>query len=108
MSRPSTREPATPERAKLHQFIARHHKFLLTTHINPDGDAIGSEVTFARLLRALGKSVRVLNDSPTPHAFGWLGAVAVPPKVSVTGNTPWVPHSAGTGDDSAMLIIAGT
>lgn len=74
MSRPSTREPATPERAKLHQFIARHHKFLLTTHINPDGDAIGSEVTFARLLRALGKSVRVLNDSPTPHAFGWLGA----------------------------------
>ena len=63
------RAPASPERAALHQFIARHHKFLLTTHINPDGDAIGSEVAFARMLRALGKSARVLNDSPTPHAL---------------------------------------
>ena len=70
------RAPASPERAALHQFIARHHKFLLTTHINPDGDAIGSEVAFARMLRALGKSARVLNDSPTPHAFAWLGAEA--------------------------------
>ena len=72
----SPRPPATPERAALRQFIARHHKFLLTTHINPDGDAIGSEVAFARLLRALGKSARVLNDSPTPRAFAWLGAEA--------------------------------
>ncbi len=70
------RAPASPERAALHQFISRHHKFLLTTHINPDGDAIGSEVAFARMLRALGKSARVLNDSPTPHAFAWLGAEA--------------------------------
>lgn len=70
------RPPANPDRAALHAFIARHQKFLLTTHINPDGDAIGSEVAFGRLLRALGKSVRVLNDSPTPHAFGWLGAEA--------------------------------
>ena len=66
--------PASPARADLHAFLARHQRFLLTTHINPDGDAIGSEVAFARFLRAMGKSVRVLNDSPTPHAFGWLAA----------------------------------
>ena len=69
-----SRTPATPERAALHELIARHERFLLTTHINPDGDAIGSEVAFARMLRALGKSVRVLNDSPTPRAFEWLAA----------------------------------
>ena len=67
-----SREAATPERAALHQFIARHQRFLLTSHVNPDGDAIGSEIAFAGLLRALGKQVRVLNDSPTPRAFEWL------------------------------------
>jgi bifunctional oligoribonuclease and PAP phosphatase NrnA len=68
MSAPAVRTA----RAALHEFVQRHQRFLLTTHINPDGDAIGSEIAFARLLRALGKDVRILNDSPTPHAFGWL------------------------------------
>jgi phosphoesterase RecJ-like protein len=67
-----SREPSSPERAALHAFVARHQRFLLTTHVNPDGDAIGSEVATARWLRAAGKTVRVLNDSPTPRAFGWL------------------------------------
>jgi len=67
-----TLAPATPERAALHAFIARHQRFLLTTHVNPDGDAIGSEIAFAEMLRALGKQARILNDSPTPHAFAWL------------------------------------
>ncbi len=59
-------------RAALEAFIARHQRFLLTTHINPDGDAIGSEVAFARWLKSQGKQVRILNDSPTPPAFAWL------------------------------------
>jgi len=64
--------PASPARAALHEFLDRHARFLLTTHVNPDGDAIGSEVAFAELLRAKGKSVRILNDSVVPHAFEWL------------------------------------
>jgi phosphoesterase RecJ-like protein len=64
--------PASPDRAALHAFLDRHQRFLLTTHVNPDGDAIGSEVAFAELLRAKGKRARILNDSPTPHAFEWL------------------------------------
>jgi phosphoesterase RecJ-like protein len=62
------------DRAALHAFIARHGAFLLTTHVNPDGDAIGSEIAFARWLRSQGKRVRILNDSPTPGAFAWLTA----------------------------------
>jgi phosphoesterase RecJ-like protein len=65
---------ATPERAALHDFVARHQRFLLTTHVNPDGDAIGSEVAFANWLLSRGKQVRILNDSPTPVAYGWLVA----------------------------------
>jgi phosphoesterase RecJ-like protein len=59
-------------RQELHAFLIRHPSFLLTTHVNPDGDAIGSEIAVARWLRARGKSVRILNDSPTPPAFAWL------------------------------------
>ncbi len=64
----------SPQRAALYAFVARHQRFLLTTHVNPDGDAIGSEVGFARWLKAQGKQVRILNDSPTPSAFEWLAA----------------------------------
>jgi len=63
---------ATPDRAALHEFLERHRRFLLTTHVNPDGDAIGSEIAFARWLRTRGKEVRILNDSPTPAAFAFL------------------------------------
>jgi bifunctional oligoribonuclease and PAP phosphatase NrnA len=63
---------AHPDRQAFHAFVARHKKFLLTTHINPDGDGLGSEVAMALWLRALGRSVRVLNDSPVPAAFVFL------------------------------------
>jgi phosphoesterase RecJ-like protein len=65
---------ASTERAALHDLIARRARFLLTTHINPDGDGLGSEVAMALWLEALGKSVRILNDSPVPAAFALLTA----------------------------------
>jgi phosphoesterase RecJ-like protein len=63
---------AHPERATLHAFLARHPRLLFTTHVNPDGDAIGSEIAMALWLRARGHTVRILNDSPTPAAFQFL------------------------------------
>lgn len=65
-------QPASAEREALHHFVARYRHFLLTTHVNPDGDGLGSEVAMALWLRALGKSVRVLNDSAVPAAFAFL------------------------------------
>jgi len=61
-------------RAAFHAFLARHRSFLLTTHVNPDGDGIGSEVALALWLRAQGKTVRVLNDSVVPAAFLFLAS----------------------------------
>jgi len=63
---------ASPQRTAFHEFLARHRHFLLTTHINPDGDGLGSEVALALWLQALGKTVRVLNDSVVPTAFVFL------------------------------------
>jgi len=65
---------SSPDRAALHQFLARHHRLLLTTHINPDGDGLGSEVAMALWLEAAGHEVRIVNDSPVPSAFRFLAA----------------------------------
>ncbi|MBN1824837.1 MAG: bifunctional oligoribonuclease/PAP phosphatase NrnA [Candidatus Eisenbacteria bacterium] len=41
--------------------------FLVTSHVNPEGDAIGSEMALVRFLRQRGKTVRIVNPSPTPE-----------------------------------------
>lgn len=56
----------------LEAFIRRHTKFVVITHVNPDGDALGSEIGFAEWLKSLGKSVRVINHSPTPYNYHFL------------------------------------
>lgn len=49
-----------------------HDHFLLTTHIRPDGDAIGSELGLGRYLQRQGKSVTLLNSDPVPDHLAWL------------------------------------
>ncbi|MDX1624571.1 MAG: bifunctional oligoribonuclease/PAP phosphatase NrnA [Gemmatimonadota bacterium] len=47
-------------------------RLVLTTHVQPDGDGIGSEAALARVLRARGKRVEILNPHPTPRRFRFL------------------------------------
>lgn len=49
------------------------HSAVITAHVNPDGDAIGSELALFHLLRALGKEVCIINSSPVPDNFTFLG-----------------------------------
>ena len=44
----------------------------LTTHVNPDGDGLGSEVGLVHLLRAKGIDAVITNPSPTPPRFQFL------------------------------------
>jgi phosphoesterase RecJ-like protein len=62
----------SPARADFHAFLERHHKLVLTTHVNPDGDGLGSEIAMALWLTAAGHEVRILNDSPLPAAFAFM------------------------------------
>ena len=47
-------------------------RVFLSTHINPDGDAIGSEMAFAGFLYAMNKSCRIINHSSTPELYAFL------------------------------------
>jgi phosphoesterase RecJ-like protein len=49
--------------------IRQGNRFLLVSHVNPDGDAIGSELSLARILRRLGKGAVVWNRDPTPSLY---------------------------------------
>src|SRR3954470_22640145 len=49
--------------------IRQGNRFLLTSHVNPDGDAIGSELGLARLLRRMGKGAVVWNRDETPTIY---------------------------------------
>ncbi len=54
------------------RLVGSGRRFVLTTHMNPDGDAIGSEVGLARLLAATGREVRIVNQEPTPRNLAYL------------------------------------
>lgn len=52
--------------------IRHGHRFLLTTHLNPDGDGIGSAVALMELLLHQGKHSVFISDSPLPHKYAFL------------------------------------
>jgi len=57
---------------QLKQILQENNSFLLTTHVNPDGDAIGSEIALYFILKELGKKVYIINHSATPYNLDFL------------------------------------
>ncbi len=52
--------------------IHRHQRFLLTTHIRPDGDGIGSILALGYVLEQMGKEVRRVVASSFPSRYRFL------------------------------------
>jgi phosphoesterase RecJ-like protein len=59
---------------ELKRLIDQSQNVLLTTHVRPDGDALGSELAMAELLEQNGKRVAILNPSPTPDRYRFVDA----------------------------------
>jgi phosphoesterase RecJ-like protein len=74
MSSPQTQTPRNDELEEVAQAIREHDRFLLTTHENPDGDALGSLLAAKLTLDALGKdSVMVLSgEAPLPAEYKFM------------------------------------
>jgi phosphoesterase RecJ-like protein len=54
------------------EIIHAHERFLLTSHIRPDCDALGSELGMAGVLEALGKKVKIVNGMATPPNLAFI------------------------------------
>ena len=57
---------------KLNEDLKKSKSILLTTHVNPDGDAIGSQLALFYMLREMGKEVKMINHSETPYTLAFL------------------------------------
>ncbi|MEM9592744.1 MAG: bifunctional oligoribonuclease/PAP phosphatase NrnA [Acidobacteriota bacterium] len=74
------------------------HRFLITSHINPDGDAIGSSLGLARVLRAAGKVAQVWTRDAPPRIYR-----ALPDSDSIHVGTE--PPTGFPGDFDAAVVL---
>lgn len=58
--------------ADLWKLVERYRSYLITSHVRPDVDAIGSELALALFFERLGKNCRIVNESPLPRPFAFL------------------------------------
>jgi phosphoesterase RecJ-like protein len=56
----------------LTKIVTEARSFVLTSHMRPDCDAIGSELGLALALRSLGKTVRIVNGDGVPPHIGFI------------------------------------
>jgi phosphoesterase RecJ-like protein len=72
METASTSCPDTIDWPRFVELIQSHRRFLITTHVRPDCDALGSELALSAILRQLGKEVLVVNGFATPPGLQFL------------------------------------
>ena len=52
--------------------LLRGTNYVLTTHVNPDGDGLGAAMALGLALQQCGKTVRLINTSTTPHNYEFM------------------------------------
>ena len=62
--------------------LSAHERFVVTTHENPDGDALGSLLATTLALRALGKDVQMYlhGDVPLPNEYEFMALGGARPR----------------------------
>ncbi len=61
-----------PDWSRFAEIVAANRRFVLTSHIRPDCDALGSELALACALEKLGKDVLVCNAFDVPPGYRFL------------------------------------
>lgn len=68
----AVRKPKNGDFQAVVRLIKAKKSFLITTHVNPDGDGLGAESALFMALKKLGKKVQVVNHDPLPKRFQYL------------------------------------
>lgn len=56
----------------LDEVLKKPQRVTVVTHVNPDGDAIGSSLAFSQFLRKLGHKVEVMVSNDFPDFLAWM------------------------------------
>lgn len=54
------------------RYLENNDRFILTTHVHPDGDGLGSEISLYFALKDMGKEVKILNHNRVPKQYDFL------------------------------------
>lgn len=73
---------------------------VITTHVNPDGDGLGSEFGLASFLASRGKNVRLVNQDPTPEVLRFLERDSVTVEVYRPGE-----HDAVLAQSDLVVLV---
>jgi len=57
------------------ELLLQHANIVVTAHIHPDGDSLGSMLALSAYLTAAGKNVRLLLDDEIPKLYGFLPGI---------------------------------
>ena len=76
---------------------------ILTTHLNADGDGLGSEIALAAWLRELGTEAFIVNPTTVPQSFQFL----VPDESWVVDSTSVEAQELCDGGDIAVVLDTG-
>ncbi len=61
-----------PDWSRFVEIVHAHQRFLITSHVRPDCDALGSELAMAAILEHLGKEVLICNAYATPPNYRFI------------------------------------
>ncbi|MEW5795454.1 MAG: bifunctional oligoribonuclease/PAP phosphatase NrnA [Candidatus Zixiibacteriota bacterium] len=75
MTTPMTDNLAISRITRIQQILEQCRRPLVVSHIDPDGDAIGTQLAFGSYLQAIGKSVNMLRESDVPAKYLFLPGV---------------------------------
>ena len=93
--------------------IRARQRFVIVSHVRPDGDAVGSQLAMAYALRHLGKEVRVVSRDPAPpplYVFPGVSEIEILDHVNDPGDAVIVMESGDlartgvTGFDKGYVI----
>ncbi|MCK4428065.1 MAG: bifunctional oligoribonuclease/PAP phosphatase NrnA, partial [candidate division Zixibacteria bacterium] len=57
---------------KILDLIDHSQRILITSHRDPDGDSIGSQLALDGFLQSFGKPIRIINQGCLPHRYVFL------------------------------------
>ena len=60
---------------KFQEFISQFKKVVIVSHVNPDGDAVGSSLAFYYFLKKFGIDVKVIIPNDFPSFLSWMPGI---------------------------------
>jgi bifunctional oligoribonuclease and PAP phosphatase NrnA len=91
---------ATMPVSEMQEILRSAQRILVASHIDPDGDALGTQLAFGAYLRHIGKEPLLVQDGDIPHKYQFLrGATAIPKAQSLP---------EGTSVDAAVILECPT